>query len=354
MITGTYTGGGIGVIVDAVVDELVKLGHKVDIVAKKSLKEPQTRGVKVKLISATSKTSVDLLKKYDVVHVMGGSTLVIPALRSNRPCIFTFQGQTPPRQHGGAIKNLKAYAIEGLYKATMKKFNVITSASKFGILDIRKRYGVKKAVWIPNGVDRKLFHKERNAHILAISKQFGHPLFLGVGNLYPVKGWMETLGWFEEYLKTRPSAHLMIAGTGTLENEMRRRVRNKPLEGHVEILGEIPLEKLNYYYNACDAYLSGSPYEGFCLPAIEALACGKPLVVRKRGAMIEHAIDSGCGKVFEDSCESFTQAANAALALKPDAVRRRAEKYLEPFTWKNAAGKYSKIYVQLLEGKARG
>jgi glycosyltransferase involved in cell wall biosynthesis len=140
----------------------------------------------------------------------------------------------------------------------------------------------------------------------------------------------------------------MIAGTGTLEGEMNRRIDGSNLSGHVELLGEIPLEKLNDYYNACDALVSGSPYEGFCLPAIEALACGKPLIVRRRGAMIEHVLDSGCGKVFDDSSETFKDAADKALKLKSAYLQKRAKSYLVPFTWKNAAYQYSKIYRGLL------
>ncbi|MEK6954534.1 MAG: glycosyltransferase [Candidatus Micrarchaeota archaeon] len=351
LVVGTYTGGGIGVVVGSLVKEALRFGVKYTIVTKKSL--AKSKDAKIIEFPAHSSAMLNALKGFDVVHVMGGSTLVVPALLSKKPSVFTFQGQTPPSMHGGAVKNAKAYAIEALYKATMSRFDVITCAAKFGQEDVRKRYGVNHSIWIPNGVDRKLFHKAKNQKIVKIGKLHGHPLFLGVGNLYPVKGWMEMLGWFEDYLSDKPKAHLMIAGTGTLESEMRRKIEGGKLLGHVDILGEIPLEKLNDYYNACDAFVSGSPYEGFCLPAIEALACGKPLVVRKRGAMIEHALKSGCGKVFDDNSESFKRAANEALKLKSAHIKEHSKEYLEPFNWKNAAHQYSKIYEKLLEEKQK-
>lgn len=349
LIVGTYTGGGIGVVVGSLVREAKKFGVEYTIVTKKAL----SKSMDAKIIEHPIHSSkmARALSKFDVVHVMGGSTLVLPALLSKKPSVFTFQGQTPPSMHGGHLKNAKAYGIEALYKATMRRFDVITCAAKFGMEDIRNRYGVSNSIWVPNGVDRKLFFKAKNANIAKLKKSHSHPLFLGVGNLYPVKGWMETLEWFEEFAKVNPKSSLMIAGVVILEHKMRERIENSALKGRVELLGEIPYEKLNDYYNACDALLSGSPYEGFCLPAIEALAVGKPLVVRKKGAMIEHAIGSGCGKIFEDDAKSFIRAANGALKLEPKEVERKAKIYLKPFTWENAARQYALIYRKLLKGR---
>jgi glycosyltransferase involved in cell wall biosynthesis len=344
LVVGTFTGGGIGIVVDSLVKETKRLGIEYTIVTKTALSK--TDSAKIIEHPAFSKRMAEALKKFDVVHVMGGSTLVVDALRSRKPTVFTFQGQSPPALHGGPVKNAKAYAIEMLYKATMGKFDVVTCAAKFGQQDIARRYGVTKSIWIPNGVDRMMFHKEKSAAVDKIRRKYGTPLFLGVGNLYPVKGWEETLDWFEGYLKNGNKANLVIAGDGILEKPMQKRIDASNMLGHVHLLGKVPYGELNKYYNASDAYLSGSPYEGFCLPAIEALACGKPLCVRKRGAMIEHAIDSGCGMVFEDA-KSFERAANGVLRMKPADVERKAEKYLKPFSWRKAAEQYAKIYKQL-------
>ncbi|HLC48496.1 MAG TPA: glycosyltransferase [Candidatus Norongarragalinales archaeon] len=350
LVVGTYTGGGIGVVVDSLVREAAPLGVEYTVVTKRAL--ARTKYAKTIVHPAHSLSLLDALKKFDIIHVMGGSILVIPSLLSGKPTVFTFQGQSPPHLHGGLVKNSKAYAIEALYAATIRKFDVITSASKFGMDDLTRRYGVKKSVWIPNGVDRKIFHPlpAKDPGVRAIRKKFPRKLLLGVGNLYPVKGWMETLKWFESYIEAGSKASLAIAGEGVLRKPMLEKIRRGKLRGRVALLGEISLESLNKYYNACDAYVSGSPYEGFCLPAIEALACGKPICVRRRGAMIEHALDSGCGAVFDDSAKSFANATNAVLAMKPSVVRRKAAKYLGPFTWENAALEYVKIYRKLIKG----
>ncbi|MFH1750960.1 MAG: glycosyltransferase [Candidatus Micrarchaeota archaeon] len=349
LVVGTFTGGGIGVVVGSLARQAKKLGFEYTIVTKTAL--AKSKDAKIIVHPAQSKAMADALKKFDIVHVMGGSVLVVPALLSGRPTVFTFQGQSPPHLHGGAVKNAKAYAIEALYRLTIRKFDAITSASRFGMEDMARRYGVKKSVWVPNGVDGKIFHplpaKDPGVH--AIRKKYPHPLLLGVGNLYPVKGWMETLKWFEAYIEAGNKACLVIAGEGILRKPMLEKISRGKLRGCMTLLGEISLESLNKYYNACDAYISGSPYEGFCLPAIEALACGKPICVRRRGAMIEHALDSGCGAVFDDSAKSFANATNAVLAMRPPVVKKKARIYLRPFTWENAASEYVKIYRKLIK-----
>lgn len=345
MVVGTFTGGGIGVVVESLVKEANALGVEYTIVTKKSL--AKTDYAEVIVHKAYSNAMRNALKKFDVVHAMGGSTLVVPSLMSKRPNVFTFQGQTPPHMHGGIVNNAKACAIEMLYKATMKRFDIITSASKFGQKDILERYGVKKSIWIPDGVDREMFHKMDNEEIQNIKNSHTHPLLLGVGNLYPVKDWMPMLDWFEEYLSEQEDASLQIIGDGILDMPMRRRIVSSRLKGHVELLGKLPYKDVVKYYNACDAYISGSPYEGFCLPAIEALACGKPLIVKNKGAMIEHALDSGCGAVFEDG-QGFCKAAQTALSMNSEDVERKANEYLIPFTWKNAAEKYAELYKKLI------
>ncbi len=345
LVVGVYTGGGIGVVVGSLVKEMRKLGINYTVVTKKAL--AASSEVEIAEVGPYSSKAVNELKKYDVVHVMGGSTLAMPALLSKRKSVFTFQGQTPPELRGSYRKYAMAFAIEMLYKSTMRKFDVVTCASKFGQIDIKKRYGVRKSFWIPNGVDRKLFMQADTSAIRKIGKKYSHPLFLGVGNLYPEKGWSQTLEYFEEYLKEQPDASLLIAGEGILKSALLARIKNSDFNGRVHLLGPVPIEDLYKYYNSADAYVSGSLYEGFCLPAIEALACGKPILVRHTGAMVEHALGSGCGRTFLDA-KSFSKAAQKVLELDDAGIKRSAEKYLKPYTWKNAAESYVKIYKKLV------
>ncbi|MFH1258041.1 MAG: glycosyltransferase family 4 protein [Candidatus Micrarchaeota archaeon] len=347
MVIGALEGGGMGTVVDSLLGELKKKGIEVEIITKKLLVAPP-KGVKVHLVKTTSLGTTKMLEKFDVVHVNGGSLLTLPAAFAKVPKIFTFHGQTPPEMHGGHVRHAKALAIEMLYRAMMRKFDVIASTSRFGQEDIRKRYGIGKSIWIPNGVERKMFHKVSNGKVKRIREKYSHPLLLGVGSLYAVKGWEFMLDCFEELLKRERNATLLIAGDGVQEKELKRRVEGSKLRGHVVFLGKVNLKDLNDYYNACDLYVSGSPYEGFCLPAVEALACGKPICVRKKGAMTEHALLSGCGTVFEKK-EEFAGKALEALGMPAKEIGIRSEKYLGPFSWEKVAGRYAEVYRSMVK-----
>jgi glycosyltransferase involved in cell wall biosynthesis len=336
-----------GTVIDYLMPEFKKHGMDVEIFTKKILIPPK-KGIKVHVVSPWDSNLPSILEKYDLVHVNGGSSLTLMASRAKVPKMFTFHGQTPPWLHKDPKQVAMAFAIEALYKYAMRKFDLVAATSHFGQQDIRKRFGVKQSICIPDGVDRRLFRKYDSKEISQIRKKNGHPLFLGVGNLYPVKDWEGTLDLFKKILPEMPDASLLIAGEGILKGSLLKKIRRDGLARNAHLLGRVQFEELPKYYNASDAYFSGSPYEGFCLPAIEALSCGKPLLVAHQGAMIEHALKSGCGATFTDS-KSLVLGAKKVLGMDPIKIERRANSYLKDFTWNGIAKQYVQAYEKLLK-----
>lgn len=347
MCVGAYEGGGMGTVIDSLVPELVAQGADVEIFAKRILVEPQ-KGLKITRVSSKSPKTIALLDKFDIVHVNGGSSLTLPASLSKRPKVFTYHGQTPPELHGGARKYVMAMAIELLYKATIPKYDRVVCTSRFLKGDAARRFGAGKSIVIPNGVDLTIFGKKTPKTSGFIRKKYAGPLLLGVGSLYPVKDWDEMLSCFEKFLELKPEATLLIAGEGAQRRDLERAISKGPLTNHVALLGNLSPKSLNIYYNACDLYVSASPYEGFCLPAVEALACGRPLCVRRRGAMEGHAADSGCGTTFEGPAE-FASAALRALEMDARVVRKKSSAYVAKFSWKKIASQYVKLFEGMVD-----
>lgn len=54
----------------------------------------------------------------------------------------------------------------------------------------------------------------------------------------------------------------------------------------------MPDAELADYYVACDAWTTASEHEGFCVPIMETMAAGKPVIVPRAGAMPETAGDA--------------------------------------------------------------
>lgn len=342
---GAYAGGGIGVVISSLLKEFESSGIKPVIFTKRILEKPLP-GHEVILVNPYSPKFASALSEFDIIHVMGGSVFSLAASVSKVPKIFSYHGQTPPSLRGSIKKNAAAYAIELLYKATMNRFDVVTCVSRFAQKDVADRFNVKKSEWIPNGVQRRLFKRASGPAIDRLKNKSG-PLFLGVGNLYPEKGWSQTIDYFEKYVEGEPKAKLMIAGEGIEFGMLNKKIKSKKLEKNITLLGPIPLNELYKYYNAADAYVSGSYYEGFCLPAIESLSCGTPIVVRDVGALAEHANGSGCGATFDDE-KSFSKAAKIAPAMKGEKTLAKMDKYLLPFDWEKVARQYTALYDRML------
>jgi D-inositol-3-phosphate glycosyltransferase len=161
---------------------------------------------------------------------------------------------------------------------------------------------------IPCGVDTDLFHPmdQRAARErLGLSPS---PLLLYVGRLTPIKG-IETLLGAVRLLtveKGRRDLILLVIGGDTDEPEnghvafLRRRVDLLGLGGVVRFLGPQPQERLRLYYAAAHLTVMPSYYESFGMVALEAMACGSPVVASRVGGLTTTVRDGVTGFLVPD------------------------------------------------------
>ncbi|NJD99672.1 glycosyltransferase family 1 protein [Thermococcus sp. LS1] len=79
----------------------------------------------------------------------------------------------------------------------------------------------------------------------------------------------------------------MIIGDGPERSHIERLVREYGVGDIVKLLGRQPREKVREYLQASDVYLSPTVYEAFGIAALEALACGVPVVANNHGGISE-------------------------------------------------------------------
>ena len=186
--------------------------------------------------------------------------------------------------HGIGYSELFNNPLEKVYMGLFKFFNKLSlknvdeaiSISKFMQLELKKETGLGSKV-VYDKINKK-FRKGINGS--RIRKKLGiknnEKLLFFIGRLSPHKNVHILLKIFDLVNEKIPNTKLLIAGKPTFKNYFDR--LKSVANNNVIFTGFIDEEELQYYYAACDLYVTASLWEGFNLPIAEAQACGKKIV----------------------------------------------------------------------------
>jgi glycosyltransferase involved in cell wall biosynthesis len=218
----------------------------------------------------------------------------------------------------------------------VKRVRKVFVPSEYVKRKVMSRFESDNVIVTPNGVDRSVFHTGAKQSTYAVPECY----VLFVGSIEPRKNLGALLQAWHEIKDDFKDIWLIIAGTG-------RRVF-KPVElshtvERVRFLGYVEDESLPGLYADATLFVLPSFDEGFGLPALEALACGTPVIVSNAGALPETVGDAGL--IFELRChseqgeESLSTSMRQCLADK-DLRLSLKEKGLaraELFSWQKTA-----------------
>jgi len=141
-----------------------------------------------------------------------------------------------------------------------------------------------------------------------------------------------------------------IEDVGPLPSYGFKLVRKLNLDGMVHFTGRLTHEELAQHYSAAQIAVVPSLYEGFGLPAAEAMACGTPVIATTGGALPEVVGNAGI-LVPPGSADALAAAIKQLLDDKQaqqrmsEAGRKRVK---EKFNWEQAARKTLEIYQEVL------
>jgi glycosyltransferase involved in cell wall biosynthesis len=141
-----------------------------------------------------------------------------------------------------------------------------------------------------------------------------------------------------------------IEDVGPLPSYGLKLVKKLNLCGMVQFTGRLTHEELAQYYSAAQIAVVPSLYEGFGLPAAEAMACGTPVIATTGGALPEVVGDAGI-LVPPGSADALAAAIKQLLNDKQaqermsEAGRKRVK---EKFDWEQAARKTLEVYQEVL------
>lgn len=272
----------------------------------------------------------------------------------------------------GHMKNLVAQSDEERETETrlraeqeiMGFVDRLVAASPLEKRQMIKLYGAdpKKIEVIPCGVDLSLFHP---VDVSQAKEQLGWPpdrqMVLFVGRIQPLKGIDILLKAIALATDDLPDlcGHLGLTIIGgnpqaTMDREMLRLTRLKKKLGIsdlVTFLGARDQDTLPYYYSAAQVCVIPSYYESFGMVALEAMACGRPVIASKVGGLTFTVKDGVTGYLVPDG-DPAALSEKLKLILTDEKLRRRMGeegiKTARRYRWPLVANKITSLYGQIV------
>ena len=165
------------------------------------------------------------------------------------------------------------------------------------------------------------------------------PYFLCVGTLEPRKNLVNSIAAFKQYRAAGGNRHLVIiGGLGWKLKDVSEKLSTDDVEDYIHLLGRVDDELLMRYYKFADVFLFPSLYEGFGLPALEAMQFAVPVISSNCSSLPEVV---GEGGILIDPL-SVDDISEAMIKLTEDEKLREelGQKALiqsKKFSWENAA-----------------
>jgi len=228
-------------------------------------------------------------------------------------------------------------------KLFRKKLKKIISVSKTGITQMKKMNSKIEADVIYNGVDTNFYNKN-----LPKTSKKGEPQLLFVSGLVYHKHAIELIKSIPDIVKIFPNVHLQIVGEGEELENLRVNVKEKNLEKYVELTGRINDDELKLRYSSCDIYVSASTFEVCPVPTLEAMACGKPLVLFDIDAHNEIISKSQAGIIFFSHTSTEISKKIEEAYNNREELGRNARKFAENQDWAIISKQMDVIYKKIL------
>ncbi len=211
---------------------------------------------------------------------------------------------------------------------------------------------------LPGGVDVDTFRpldRDEARERLGLA---GKRVLLCVGRFDPLKRYDLAVS-AAALLRERHDVEVVLVG-GDLNNDpeaerLSALAQTLGMDGRVRFAGTVPHDGLPTYYSAADVLLAPSWYESFGLVALEAMACGTPVVAARTGGLASLVRDGETGylvplhtpELYADRVEVLL--ANDGLR---DAMGRAGRSRAEEMGWDAIGRRFAEFYCGLLTAEA--
>jgi glycosyltransferase involved in cell wall biosynthesis len=288
--------------------------------------------------------------KPDLLHVQYTSPLF-----SSRVPIVVSVHDISYLSHPQYFTRFRSTQFRYTVKRTVARAARVLTASEFSRKCIVDAYGVdeSKVVAMPYAASTRFRPVAREVARPFVREHFGitGPYVMTVGDLQPRKNHLGLIHAFEDAMRAQPQLQhqLLLVGKETWHSPViHQAVAASPMRDRIRFTGFVTDDELIQLYGACDLFVFPSFYEGFGLPILEAMACGRAVACSNSSAIPEVA--DSAALLF--SPESKTEMARAMLdlLLNPE-LRARMERLglarAAHFSWDRTAKATLDVYYEV-------
>jgi glycosyltransferase involved in cell wall biosynthesis len=265
------------------------------------LPRPEPLGPAWESLHAADLVIADFSQSYALLELL-------PLLaEARRRILLDYHGVTPPELWSGHNR-------EGLTKGLQQR-GLVWCADAAAVHSTFARCELLEPTGYPPEQTFALGYPIDNDHFCpgppraALRTQLGlhaESLLLFVGRLAPNKRLpvlVEALGRLRD---RRPAVHAIVIGDQSdlyraEADRCRQRAIELGVDDRLHLLGSVSDEQLRDAYRSADIFVMPSRHEGFCLPVVEAMACGLPVIAARAAALPETVGDGGLTFVPDDA-----------------------------------------------------
>jgi len=297
-------------------------------------------------------------KKDSILHIAKQEEAYLLNFISARNTVVTCHDMISlfNNKHRLIDKLMVSLCIKGLKKAD--RIITVSNYSKSEIIKYLD-YPEKKIDVIYNGLDHNEFKvlKDNKAVLRKYGVSERNSLILFVGTEEPRKNLLRIIKSIGKISKKNNNITLLKVGTPLnidRRHELKTYIKKLGLENNVKFLDYVSEKDLIKIYNSVDFLVLPSLYEGFGFPALEAMACGCPVITSNTTSLPEVVGDAA----ITINPYNIDQLAEAMYKLlKNNETRKKlikkGLKRAKLFTWKKASEETLKIYDEMLKNERK-
>jgi len=308
---------------------------------------------------------------YDIIHshywMSGIAAASLSDIWSGTPIVNMFHtlGEMKNRVARSEAEREGEYRING-EKQVIRRANRIVVATLAELTQLRFLYKAdpSKMVVIPPGVDVSHFYpisSDEAKMYVGLEPEDRMVLFVGrIERLKGVDTLLEAMSCLQLNEANRP-VHLAIIGgnPGASREDMtvemarlQKLCEDLGLDKSVVFLGKRDQDKLPYYYSAAEVLVMPSHYESFGMVALEAMACGTPVIASEVGGLAYLVRDGETGFTIPDQepealCDKLSWLLNDSQLHAM--MSKKAVAYAQNYAWEKIAKQIVEVFEELLK-----